>query len=96
MSIKSHLESAEESIRQALINALAEGDDEYLSDLFDMLNKVRNLHKTISNTIRLTDNIEEWEGKYNFNLSSSYLNSPDNPDVIKFPIDYSKIDLGLD
>ena len=43
MSVTSQLEKAEEAIRQALINALAEGEDEYLSELFDSLNSVRDL-----------------------------------------------------
>jgi hypothetical protein len=79
MSIKSHLEKAEESARQALINALAEGEDYYLTDLFNLLNNVRNLNKKVSNTISFTDNTSQWEEdrlEYNFNLSSDYLIRP--------------------
>jgi len=43
MSIQSHLESAEESIRQALVEALAEKKDGTLSGLFDLLNTVKEL-----------------------------------------------------
>lgn len=98
MSIKSHLETAEDAVRQALINALAEGEDQYLTDLFNLLNEVRRLNKKVSNTIRYADNTLDWAKKYseyNFNLSSDYLNSPDSPDVIKFPTK-DDIDLGLD
>ena len=34
MSVKSQVQVAEEALRQALINALAEGDEEFLSELF--------------------------------------------------------------
>jgi hypothetical protein len=77
--MQSHLETAEESVRQALINALAEGDDSYLSELFDLLNTVRNLKNKINNTISFTDNTSQWEEdrlEYNFNLSSDYLIRP--------------------
>ena len=79
MSIKSHLEKAEDSARQALINALAEGEDYYLTDLFNLLNDVRELNQKVGNTIRFTDNSSQWESdrlEYNFNLSSDYLNRP--------------------
>tara|TARA_B100000902_G_scaffold306706_1_gene295375 strand:+ start:2100 stop:2462 length:363 start_codon:yes stop_codon:yes gene_type:complete len=75
--MQSHLETAEESVRQSLINALAEGDDVYLAELFDLLNSVRNLKTKINNTISFTDNTHQWEKdkiEYNFNLNSSYLN----------------------
>ncbi|QPB08163.1 hypothetical protein PQC11_gp165 [Synechococcus phage S-H9-1] len=79
MSITSHLETAEEAVRQALINALAEGDDHWLSELFDLLNQTSGLRKKVSNTIRFTDNQTQWAkdwSEYNFNLSSDYLNRP--------------------
>lgn len=77
--MQSHLENSEESVRQALINALAEGDDVYLTELFDLLNSVRNLKTKINNTISFTDNTSQWEEdrlEYNFNLSSDYLTRP--------------------
>ena len=95
MSVQSQLQTAEEAVRQALINALAEGEDQYLTDLFNLLNTVRDMNKKVSNTIRYADNTLDWAKKYseyNFNLSSDYLNSPD---VIKFP-KKDDIDLGLD
>ena len=79
MSITNHLETAEEAVRQALINALAEGDDHWLSELFDLLNQTRVLKKKVSNTIRYTDNKTQWAkdwSEYNFNLTSDYLNRP--------------------
>ena len=41
MTILSHVETAEEALRQALINALAEKQDRNLTDLFNALNNVR-------------------------------------------------------
>ena len=79
MSVQSQLQTAEEAVRQALINALAEGEDQYLTDLFNLLNSVRNMNKKVSNTIRYTDNTTQWAkdwSEYNFNLSSDYLNRP--------------------
>jgi hypothetical protein len=95
MSVQSQLQTAEEAVRQALINALAEGEDQYLTELFNTLNAVRNLNKKVANTIRYADNTLDWAKKYseyNFNLSSDYLSSPD---VIRFPTK-DDIDLGLD
>ena len=79
MSVQSQLQTAEEAIRQALINALAEGEDQYLTELFNLLNSVRNMNKKVSNTIRYTDNTTQWAkdwSEYNFNLTSDYLNRP--------------------
>jgi len=63
-----------------LINALAEGEDEYLSELFDSLNSVRDLRTKINNTIRFSDNTEDFydrlnDPNYSFNLTSPYLSS---------------------
>ena len=65
MSVTSNLEKAEEAIRKALINALAEGEDDLLTDLFDQLTSVRNLKKKITNTIRFSDNTEDYYQKLN-------------------------------
>ena len=44
MSIKSHLDSAEESLRQAIINSLSDKKDENLSDLFQALALVKDIN----------------------------------------------------
>ena len=93
MSVQSHLETAEEAVRQALINALAEGDDHWLSELFDLLNQTSGLKKKMSNLIRRTDNTTQWAkdwSEYNFNLSSDYLNRPGGDldaldNIVSFP-----------
>jgi len=68
MSVKSQVQAAEEALRQALINALAEGDEEYLSDLFTQYQHVSDLNKKIQDKIT-------FDPKFSFNLSSDYLGS---------------------
>jgi len=65
MSVTSQLEKAEKAMRQALISALAEGEDEYLTELFDTLSSVRDLKKQVNNTIRFSDNTSEYYDKLN-------------------------------
>jgi len=82
MSVKSNVERAEESIRKALINALAEGEDQHLTELFEMLMAIRDLRSTINNTIRFTDNTEQYynrETEFNLDILSNHEN------VIRFP-----------
>jgi len=96
MSIQSHLESAEESLRQALVVSLNEKDDGNLSDLFDLLKSVKRLSSRKSKRY------------HNFELSSDFLDinklgnvniATGSSDVISFPAtssnDYSNIDLDL-
>ena len=51
MSVTSQLEKAEKAMRQALISALAEGEDEYLTELLDTLSSVNDLKNKVNNTI---------------------------------------------
>ena len=53
---------------------------EYLSELFDSLNSVRDLRTKINNTIRFSDNTEDFYDRlndpdYSFQLTSPYLSS---------------------
>ena len=66
MSVKSQVQVAEEALRQALINALAEGDEEFLSELFTEYQHVSDLNKKVQDKITFDSN-------FNFNLSSDYL-----------------------
>ena len=97
MSVKSQLSKAEKAMRHALIAALAEGEDEYLTELFNTLNSVSDLKKKVNNTIRFTDNTEEYYNKlsttdYNFDLSDLVISTKTGKDldvldnVIQFPI----------
>ena len=68
MSVKSQVQVAEEALRQALINALAEGDEEFLSELFAEYQHVSDLNRKVSEKITFDPN-------FSFNLSSDYLNN---------------------
>ena len=68
MSVKSQVQSAEEALRQALINALAEGDEEFLSVLFTEYQHVSDLNRKVSEKITFDPN-------FSFTLSSEYLDS---------------------
>ena len=66
MSVKSQVQAAEEALRQALINALAEGDEEFLSELFAEYQHVSDLNRKVSSKINIDPNLS-------FTLSSDYL-----------------------
>ena len=66
MSVKSQVQAAEEALRQALINALAEGDEEFLSELFTEYQHVSDLNRKVSEKINVDPN-------FSFTLSSEYL-----------------------
>ena len=97
MSVKSQLEKAEKAMRHALIAALAEGEDEYLTELFNTLNSVSDLKKKVNNTIRFTDNTSEYYSKLDDPNFSDYsidiLSGKNGKDldvldnVIQFPIE---------
>jgi hypothetical protein len=67
MTVRSHIETAEEALRQALINSLAEKQDAQLSELFDALGKVKSILNAYP--IRSTDNTSD----YKFKLTSDCL-----------------------
>ena len=71
MSVRSQVQAAEEALRQALINALAEGDEDCLSELFTQYQAVSNLNRKVNDLTRFAYN-----SNYNFNLSSDYINRP--------------------
>ena len=54
MSVQSQVQAAEEALRQALINALAEGDEEFLSELFTEYQNVSDLNRKVSEKTVLT------------------------------------------
>ena len=68
MSVKSQVQAAEEALRQALINALAEGDEEFLSELFTEYQHVSDLNRKVSEKTSIDPN-------FSFTLSSDYLNN---------------------
>jgi len=48
MSVKSQVKAAEEALRQALINALAEGEDQWIADLFASYQAVGDLNRKVN------------------------------------------------
>jgi hypothetical protein len=71
MSVRSQVQAAEEALRQALINALAEGDEDCLSELFTQYQAVSNLNKKVNDLTKFA-----YDSTYNFKLSSDYLPRP--------------------
>lgn len=68
MSVKSQVQAAEKALRQALINALAEGDEDHLSELFTEYQHISDLNKKVQDKITFDPN-------FSFTLSSEYLDS---------------------
>tara|TARA_B100000902_G_scaffold49133_1_gene56071 strand:+ start:289 stop:663 length:375 start_codon:yes stop_codon:yes gene_type:complete len=76
-NILTNLESAEESVRQALINSLTEKDDRNLTDMFSLLGNIQDViglfphpHDQISFTTATGKDLDNLDG------------------VIQFPTDY--------
>lgn len=93
MSIQSHLDSAEESLRQALIESLNEKEDSNLPKLFELLNAVKDLHQTKFDfsDLDLSSDYLTTLGNININTGSA-----DGADVIKFPTGESLSNIDLD
>ena len=70
MSVKSQVQAAEEALRQALINALAEGDEEFLSELFTEYQHVSDLNRKVREKTT-------YDPKFTFTLSSDYVPTGD-------------------
>ena len=89
MSVRSQVQVAEEALRQALINALAEGDEDCLSELFTQYQAVSNLNKKVNDLTHFA-----YDSNYNFNLSSDYLNRPGGDmDALDNVIDFGNISI---
>ena len=81
MSVSTHLERAESALRRALINALEEGEDHLLTDLFENLTNIRELNKKAKNVIRFSDKVDEYyhnkDNDLSFDLTDSDLGNID-------------------
>jgi hypothetical protein len=89
-----HLESAENSIRAALVEALENREDTWISELFDALGTIKKVR--LGSPVRLTDNTSEWTAKnseFNFNLSSDYIAAAA---PVPFPSSYSEDVISFD
>ena len=85
MSVSTHLERAESALRRALINALAEGEDHLLTDLFENLTNIRELNKKSKNIIRFSDKVDEYYHNKDNNLSFDLTDS----DLGNIDLDFS-------
>ena len=85
MSVSTHLERAESALRRALINALAEGEDHLLTDLFENLTNIRELNKKSKNIIRFSDKVDEYYHNRDNDLSFDLT----EPDLGNIDLDFS-------
>ena len=82
MSIRKHIESADDALRLAIIEALENKRDEQLETMFEALSKVKEL--ILTTPIRGVDNVASYyrnKAEYDFKLDSPYLDDT----VVTFP-----------
>ena len=85
MSIRKHIEAADDALRLAIIEALEKKRDEQLETMFEALGKVREL--ILTTPIRGVDNVTSYyrnKAEYDFKLDSPFLDDK----VITFPTAY--------
>ena len=86
MSIRKHIEAADDALRLAIIEALENKRDEQLETMFEALTKVREL--ILTTPIRSVDNTTSYyrnKAEYDFKLDSPFLDDK----VITFPTAYT-------
>ena len=82
MSIRKHIEAADDALRLAIIEALENKRDEQLETLFEALSKVKEL--ILTTPIRAVDNVASYyrnKAEYDFKLDSPFLDDK----VVTFP-----------
>ena len=86
MSIRKHIEAADDALRLAIIEALENKRDEQLETMFEALGKVREL--ILTTPIRSVDNTTSYyrnKAEYDFKLDSPFLDDT----VVTFPTNYN-------
>ena len=86
MSIRKHIEAADDALRLAIIEALEKKRDEQLETMFEALTKVREL--ILTTPIRAVDNVTSYyrnKAEYDFKLDSPFLDDT----VVTFPTNYT-------
>ena len=86
MSIRKHIEAADDALRLAIIEALENKRDEQLETMFEALGKVREL--ILTTPIRSVDNLTSYyrnKAEYDFKLDSPFLDDK----VVTFPTAYT-------
>ena len=82
MSIRKHIEAADDALRLAIIEALEKKRDEQLETLFEALSKVKEL--ILTTPIRGVDNVSSYyrnKAEYDFKLDSPHLDDT----IVNFP-----------
>ena len=82
MSIRKHIEAADDALRLAIIEALENKRDEQLETMFEALSKVKEL--ILTTPIRSVDNVASYyrnKAEYDFKLDSPFLDDT----VVTFP-----------
>ena len=82
MSIRKHIEAADDALRLAIIEALENKRDEQLETMFEALSKVKEL--ILTTPIRGVDNVASYyrnKAEYDFKLDSPFLDDT----VVTFP-----------
>ena len=82
MSIRKHIEAADDALRLAIIEALENKRDEQLETMFEALSKVKEL--ILTTPIRGVDNVASYyrnKAEYDFKLESPFLDDT----VVTFP-----------
>ena len=94
MSVKSQVKAAEEALRQALINALAEGEDQWIADLFASYQAVGDLNRKVNprtfnvdyndrpgGDLDRLDNVINFGTAGQFNVDTDYITDLDLGDI---------------
>ena len=93
MSVKSQVKAAEEALRQALINALAEGEDQWIAELFASYQAVGDLNKKVNpktypiefdrpgGDLDRMDNVINFGTAGQFNVDTDYITDLDLGDI---------------
>ena len=90
MSIRKHIQAADDALRLAIIEAIEKKQDEQLQTLFEALSKVKEL--ILTTPIRGVDNVTSYyrnNAEYNFKLDSPHLNDTIEWDGIGDDIGYT-------
>ena len=86
MSIRKHIEAADDALRLAIIEALENKRDEQLETMFEALSKVKEL--ILTTPIRGVDNVTSYyrnKAEYDFKLDSPFLDDT----VVTFPTNFT-------
>ena len=89
MSIRKHIEAADDALRLAIIEALENKRDEQLETMFEALGKIREL--ILTTPIRAVDNVTSYyrnKAEYDFKLDSPFLDDK----IVTFPTEYTGVE----